>query len=159
VGPGGDGDSTNCHQLHRPASSIEVCTGAYEYHFGVSPGRDVSRSRNLCGAAHKTAKRVVERAEGGGPPRQPSPRNFDAVTDLAASRLEASNGKISAKRLLPVARAAGYEGSARNFRRLVAEQKSRSTFSVLRSRAFTPITRAPAVEMSVLFNTGYRAPS
>ena len=35
-----------------------------------------------------------------------------------------TKGKISAKRLLPVARAAGYDGSARNFRRLVAEVKA-----------------------------------
>jgi len=80
------------------------------------------RAADLCGTTHKTVKRVVERAEAGGPPsRTPRPRNFDAVTDLVATRVDASNGKISAKRLLPVARAAGYEGSARNFRRLVAE--------------------------------------
>jgi hypothetical protein len=30
---------------------------------------------------------------------------------------------MSAKRMLPIARAAGYEGSARNFRRLVAQAK------------------------------------
>ena len=35
-----------------------------------------------------------------------------------------TKGRISAKRLLPVARAAGYAGSARNFRRLVAEAKA-----------------------------------
>ena len=40
------------------------------------------------------------------------------------TRVDKSNAKISAKRLLPIARAAGYEGSARNFRRLVAEQKA-----------------------------------
>jgi transposase len=79
---------------------------------------------DLCGTTHKTVRRVVERAEAGGcPPRQVRPRNFDAVTDLVATRVEASHGKISAKRLLPVAQAAGYEGSPRNFRRLVAEQK------------------------------------
>ena len=33
------------------------------------------------------------------------------------------HGRISAKRLLPAARAAGYAGSARNFRRLVADAK------------------------------------
>jgi transposase len=38
-------------------------------------------------------------------------------------RVERTKGKMSAKRLLPIARAAGYEGSARNFRRLVAEVK------------------------------------
>ncbi|MGB3485955.1 MAG: IS21 family transposase [Mycobacterium sp.] len=78
----------------------------------------------LCGTTHKTVKRVIERAEAGGqPPREPRPRNLDAFTDLVAARVNKSNGKISAKRLLPVARAAGYDGSARNFRRLVAEQK------------------------------------
>jgi hypothetical protein len=35
-----------------------------------------------------------------------------------------TQGKITAKRLLPAARAGGYAGSARNFRRLVAEQKA-----------------------------------
>lgn len=78
----------------------------------------------LCGTTHKTVKRVVERAETGGPPpRAPRPRCLDAFTDLVATRVDKSNGRISAKRLLPIARAAGYEGSARNFRRLVAEQK------------------------------------
>jgi transposase len=35
-----------------------------------------------------------------------------------------TSGRISAKRLLPAARAAGYAGSARNFRRLVASVKA-----------------------------------
>ena len=78
----------------------------------------------LCGTTHKTVKRVVDRAESGGPPpRARRPRCLDAFTDLVAIRVDKSNGRISAKRLLPIARAAGYEGSARNFRRLVAEQK------------------------------------
>ena len=73
----------------------------------------------LCGTTHKTVKRVIERAEAGGAPsREPRPRNLDAFTDLVATRVKSSKGKMSAKRLLPVARAAGYEGSARNFRRL-----------------------------------------
>jgi transposase len=37
--------------------------------------------------------------------------------------VKATAGRISAKRLLPAARAAGYAGSARNFRRLVAAAK------------------------------------
>ncbi len=79
----------------------------------------------LCGTTHKTVKRAVERAEAGGPPpREPRPRNFDAVVDVVATRVDKSGGKITAKRLLPIARAAGYEGSARNFRRLVSEQKA-----------------------------------
>jgi transposase len=78
----------------------------------------------LCGTTHKTVKRVIERAESGGmPPRAPRPRNLDAFTELVATRVKSSKGKMSAKRMLPIARAAGYQGSARNFRRLVAEQK------------------------------------
>ena len=50
--------------------------------------------------------------------------NYDAVAELVAKRVEESEGRISAKRLLPIAQAAGYDGSARNFRRLVAEQKA-----------------------------------
>jgi transposase len=43
---------------------------------------------------------------------------------LVAERVGKTQGRISAKRLLPAARAAGYAGSARNFRRLVAERKA-----------------------------------
>lgn len=46
------------------------------------------------------------------------------MADLAAERVDKSTGRTSAKRLLPIARVAGYEGSARNFRRLVAEEKA-----------------------------------
>jgi hypothetical protein len=93
----------------------------------ISTYREVGTYRGaaeLCGTTHKTVKRVVERAEAGGPPqRVPRSRNFDQVQDLVAERVATSGGRISAKRLLPIAVAAGYEGSARNFRRLVAEQK------------------------------------
>jgi transposase len=93
----------------------------------ISAYRQVGTYRGaaeLCGTTHKTVKRVVERAEAGGPPpRSPRPRNLDAVSELVATRVAKSGGRMSAKRLLPIARAAGYEGSARNFRRLVAEQK------------------------------------
>jgi transposase len=93
----------------------------------ISAYRQVGSYRGaaeLCGTTHKTVKRVIERAEAGGsPPREPRPRNVDAFTELVATRVEESKGKMSAKRMLPIARAAGYQGSARNFRRLVAEQK------------------------------------
>ena len=42
---------------------------------------------------------------------------------MVASAFGETSGRISAKRLLPAARVAGYAGSARNFRRLVAERK------------------------------------
>src|SRR5918994_7322187 len=80
----------------------------------------------LCGTTHKTVKRVVERQRTGEPAesRPSRPRNTDAMTDLIAERVRASDGRISAKRLLPIARAAGYGGSARNFRRAVAAAKA-----------------------------------
>lgn len=42
------------------------------------------------------------------PPRAERAHNYDAVADLVAERVEKSHGRISAKRLLPKARAAGY---------------------------------------------------
>jgi hypothetical protein len=56
--------------------------------------------------------------------KAPRARNYDEVADLVAKRVTDTLGRISAKRLLPAARAAGYGGSARNFRRLVADAKS-----------------------------------
>jgi hypothetical protein len=41
-------------------------------------------------------------------------------SELVTARMGSTKGKISAKRLLPVAQKAGYSGSARSFRRLVA---------------------------------------
>jgi Mu transposase, C-terminal domain len=79
-----------------------------------------------CGTTHKTVKRVIARHEAGGarPEGVVRPRNFDGVAGLVAERVRKTSGKISAKRLLPAARAAGYAGSDRNFRRLVAETKA-----------------------------------
>ncbi|MDB5911237.1 MAG: Integrase catalytic region [Massilia sp.] len=79
----------------------------------------------MCGTTHKTVKRIIERAESGGKPpvRQVREHNYDVVAELVAEKVKATAGRISAKRLLPAARAAGYKGSARNFRRLVAEVK------------------------------------
>jgi transposase len=79
----------------------------------------------LCGITHKTVKRIVlaQQEDGVVEGRQARPRNFDGVAELVAERVEKTQGRISAKRLLPKARAAGYAGSARNFRRLVADAK------------------------------------
>jgi hypothetical protein len=70
-------------------------------------------------------KRVIARHEAGdgAPERASRGHNYDAVAELVAGRVKATAGRISAKRLLPAAQAAGYAGSARNFRRLVAECK------------------------------------
>ena len=82
---------------------------------------------DICGTTHKTVRRVIERAEAGEAAvrvREERPRNYDAVAELATARAMASKGRMSAKRLLPIVRAAGYEGSARNFRRLVSAEKA-----------------------------------
>jgi hypothetical protein len=80
----------------------------------------------ICGTTHKTVRRIVEQHGSGGQPPQRVERghNYDEVTELVAQKVEGSKGRISAKRLLPAARTAGYAGSARNFRRLVAAQKA-----------------------------------
>jgi transposase len=80
----------------------------------------------LCGTTHRTVKRVVEKFEAGDAPplRVERAHNYDAVAELVAERVKKSQGRMSAKRILPIARAAGYDGSARNFRRLVAEAKT-----------------------------------
>jgi transposase len=79
----------------------------------------------IAGTTHKTVRRVIARQEAGGaaPARTPRGRNYDGVAVLVAGRVEKTSGRISAKRLLPAARAAGYAGSPRNFRRLVAAAK------------------------------------
>jgi transposase len=79
----------------------------------------------ICGTTPKTVKRSVlaaqeaERVESA-----VVEHNYDVVRDVVVERVDKTKGKISAKRLLPIARAAGYSGSDRNFRRLVAEVKA-----------------------------------
>ncbi len=79
----------------------------------------------VTGTTHKTVKRVIARHEaGGGAPARPARgHNYDIVAALVAERVAKTAGRISAKRMLPAARAAGYAGSGRNFRRLVADCK------------------------------------
>ena len=82
----------------------------------------------ICGTTHKTVRRIVEAHEAtstgaAAPVAEPRSHNYDQVVDLVAEKVAATKGRISAKRLLPAARAAGYAGSARNFRRLVAQAK------------------------------------
>jgi len=97
----------------------------------IAAYRDVGTYRGaaaVCGTTHKTVKRIIEAHElvdrGVVPARRgPRGRNFDEVADLVAQKVDKAAGRISAKRLLPTARAAGYAGSDRNFRRLVADAK------------------------------------
>lgn len=94
----------------------------------ISAYREVGSYRGaaaLCATTPKTVKRVIDRHEtaGAGPVRASREHNYDAVAGLVGERIAKTSGRISAKRLLPAARAAGYGGSARNFRRLVAGAK------------------------------------
>jgi transposase len=79
----------------------------------------------MCGTTPKTVKRSVlsaQAVEMGGLPA--GAHNYETARGLVIERVERTKGKMSAKRLFPVAQAAGYTGSARNFRRLVAEVKT-----------------------------------
>lgn len=97
----------------------------------VSAYRDVGTYRGaaeICGVDPKTVKRIVLAHEAGEldesrAGRKSVARNTDVVRDLVAKRVDDTKAKVSAKRLLPEARAAGYVGSDRNFRRLVAAEK------------------------------------
>lgn len=78
----------------------------------------------LCGVDPKTVKRKVLAHEAGEldderASRAPVPKNTDSVREVVLAELRATNGKATAKRMLPMARTAGYPGSDRNFRRLV----------------------------------------
>ena len=81
----------------------------------------------LCGTTDKTVRRAVARATAAEktPGAGAVEHNYDDVATVIAERVEKTQGKITAKRLLPTVRAAGYTGSARNLRRAVAETKAK----------------------------------
>jgi transposase len=93
----------------------------------------------MCGVTHKTVKRIVERGQAA-EQRVARRRNYESVRTQVAQEIDDTKGKISAKRLLPTARAAGYAGSDRNFRRLVAQERSK-----YRQRQAIASSRRPAV--------------
>lgn len=99
----------------------------------------------VCGTTHKTVRRIVERQQTGPPERGRRPRSTDPLRALVAERVAKTQGRISAKRLLPAARAAGYEGSARHFRRAVAEAKA----AYRRERVLRPWTPGPGSHLVV----------
>ena len=78
----------------------------------------------LCGTTHKTVRRVVERRDDPLPARPPRPKTTDPLVPLIEAKVRATDGRISAKRLLPLCRAEGYIGSARHLRRAVATAKA-----------------------------------
>ena len=111
----------------------------------VTAYREVGTFRGaaeICGVTHKTVKRTVERDESG-EARAGRGHNYEGVRGLVAGKVEDTKGKISAKRLLPAARAAGYAGSARNFRRLVAQEKAKYRRRLARERSRRPAVWSP----------------
>jgi transposase len=119
----------------------------------------------ICGTTHKTVKRIIEQeaklaAGEPVPVRAPRERNYDRVAELVAQKVEKTSGRISAKRLLPLARAAGYEGSGRNFRRLVAGAKRAWRRGQARAGGRRPAVWAPgevlAIDWGVMEAAGLR---
>lgn len=96
---------------------------------------------DMCGTTHKTVARAVRRQAGQPGARADRQRNYDIVEELVTARMGSTKGKISAKRLLPAARIAGYSGSARNFRRLVA--KARTDYRKSQHHGRRPAVWAP----------------
>lgn len=82
----------------------------------------------LFGTSHHTVKRIVERGRQGELEHrargQRRAHKTDRARTLVEQRVRDTDGRISAKRLLVAARADGYTGSDRSFRRLVAEVKT-----------------------------------
>ena len=98
----------------------------------------------ICGTTDKTIKRAVEKARAAETTSTVEvvvAHNYDPVTAIIARRVAKTEGRITAKRLLPVVRAAGYSGSARNLRRAVAEAKA--TWRIDHHRGRRPGVWAP----------------
>jgi transposase len=123
----------------------------------IAAYRDVGTYRGaaaLCGTTHKTVRRIIEAHEAASdgavvPVSEPRSRNYDEVADLVAEKVAKTFGKISAKRLLPTARAAGYEGSDRNFRRLVAEEKRSWRQGQVRAGGRRPAVWSPGEVLAI----------
>ena len=123
----------------------------------IAAYRDVGTYRGaaaICGTTHKTVRRIIEAhqalsAGGQLPDRTPRSRNYDEVAELVAENVAKTFGKISAKRLLPAARAAGYEGSDRNFRRLVADAKRSWRQGQARSSGRRPAVWSPGEVLAI----------
>jgi transposase len=102
----------------------------------------------MCGVTHKTVKRIIERGEAA-EQRVARRRNYESVRTFVAQEIDETKGKISAKRLLPTARAAGYAGSDRNFRRLVAQERSKYRQREAVARARRPALWAPGEHLVI----------
>ena len=127
----------------------------------ISAYREVGSYRGaaeLCGTTHKTVRRVIEAHQASSRGEPPAPRvergrNYDSVAELVAGKVNDTAGRISAKRLLPAARAAGYEGSDRNFRRLVADAKRQWRIGQARAGGRRPSVWTPGEVLAIDWGT------
>ena len=127
----------------------------------ISAYREVGSYRGaavMCGTTHKTVKRVIEAHQATSRGEQPAARvdrgrNYDSVAQLVVEKVNDTAGRISAKRLLPAARAAGYEGSDRNFRRLVADAKRQWRIGQARANGRRPAIWTPGEVLAIDWGT------
>jgi transposase len=113
----------------------------------------------LCGTTHKTVKRVLDRRAAGQRPGRrcaAGPGLADEFTDLIFGKVKAIDGRITAKRLLPLVRAAGYTGSARTLRRAVAVAKTRWKRA---RRVYRPWTPEPGQHLLIDYGTVTHGPN
>ena len=96
----------------------------------------------ICGVTHKTVKRIVTRDQAV-KERVERRKNYESVRVLVSQALADTSGKLSAKNLLVKARAAGYEGSDRNFRRLVATERAKYRQALVRAGGRRPAVWTP----------------
>jgi len=100
----------------------------------------------LLGCDHKTVKKYVDAAGelGQSAPVLRRARITDGFVELIAERIGQSGGRITARRLMRIVRAAGYEGSERSLRRAVAEGKEAwRREQAAQGRVFRPWVSAP----------------
>ena len=95
----------------------------------LSAYRELGSYRAAAGAVRddpqdRPARRRAPRPAAGSS-GHPGPRAPIRTATCIAERVRATDGRISAKRLLPLCRAAGYAGSARHLRRAVASREGR----------------------------------
>ena len=86
-------------------------------------------------------------------PRVERGRNYESVAQLVVEKVNDTAGRVSAKRLLPAARAAGYAGSDRNFRRLVAEAKRQWRIGQARAAGRRPAIWTPGEVLALDWGT------
>jgi len=110
----------------------------------------------VCGTTHKTVRRIVEAQQSAArgevvPEAAGRARNYDDVAELMKHKISRAHGKISAKRLLPLARSVGYTGSDRNFRRLISRLKAQWRAEQERSSGRRPAVWEPGDVLAIDF--------